>query len=177
MAQNQLDRAEVRKSKRAQARPGGDGRKEANLDNILLQRQCQRGGVVHKKQRRVRGRQAQANVLPEEGEDMQPEREVEDERWELRQTPAYTVNARASEAISNLSTGAVSNLSDTSSWAWISSMKELVEGHGWTDENGAFFSNSLQSLINRCKRSLEVASGVEFITMMNMLQLAAKSDR
>src|ERR1700690_1735217 len=93
------------------------------------------GGGVHKKHRRGRGRQAQANVLPEEGEDIQPEHEVEDEHWELRQTPACTVNARALEAISNLSTGAISNLSNTSSWAWISSMKEIqrISRRTWMD--------------------------------------------
>jgi len=56
-------------------------------------------------------------------------------------------------------------------------MKALVEGREWKDENGAFVVNSMQSLITRCKRSLEMSAGLKFVTMVNMLHLAAKTDR
>lgn len=55
-------------------------------------------------------------------------------------------------------------------------MRALVAGGAWEGENGAFVTDSLQSVVRRCQRSLEMATGLEFITMINMLQLAAKAD-
>jgi hypothetical protein len=99
--------------------------------------------------------------------------------WEVTGSPANTVatNAEAFRVLASLCQGAASNLEDSSSQEWIQSMKALVEGQRWIDENGAFVVNSLKSLVARCKQSLEMAAGVKFVTMINMLQLAAKTDR
>lgn len=56
-------------------------------------------------------------------------------------------------------------------------MKTLVVGRTWEDENSALVTNSITSLVLRCKRSLQMSVGLEFVTMINMLQLAAKCDR
>jgi hypothetical protein len=73
--------------------------------------------------------------------------------------------------------GTIGNLESALTQEWIQSMKALVDGLGWEDENEAFATNSLEALATRCKRSLQIRTGVEFITMFNMLNLAAKTNR
>jgi hypothetical protein len=97
--------------------------------------------------------------------------------WEEANSPAVTANTVASETVTDLCQGSLSNLASASLQEWIRSMKALVEGKGWADENGAFVVNSIQSLVSRCKRSLEVAAGVEFVALINMVHLAAKTIR
>jgi hypothetical protein len=96
--------------------------------------------------------------------------------WNVADKPTSTAGLEASEALSNLSQGAISNLAHTTSQEWIQSMKVMVEGLQWKGEI-ALAVNSIRSLVMRCKRSLAIAAGVEFVTMVNMLQLAAKADR
>jgi hypothetical protein len=171
--QNQLDRMGVRRSGRIENRRiMGPYHRENEVavgavpgPALNPDQDCNRGGVASKKKRKKKKQKKR--------------RADDDEEWEVMSAPACTatVGARASEAISNLSQGAMSNLSQPSSQEWIQSMKRMVQGSSWTDENGAFITNSLLSLVNRCRRSVEIAAGVDFVTMINMIQLAAKSDR
>jgi hypothetical protein len=172
-SQNQLDRMGVRRSDRIENRRNVGPYNRANSVAVGAvpgpaanpDPECNRGGVASKKKRRKK---------------KQKKRQADDEEeWEVMSAPAHaaTVGARASEAISNLSQGSMSNLSQPSSQQWILSMKRMVQGSNWTNENGAFITNSLLSLVNRCRRSVEIAVGVDFMTMINMIQLAAKSDR
>jgi hypothetical protein len=178
-AQNQLDRLGTRRSNRIEKRNGqvpygrGSGSEGGDAvavgaapgNPIAYNPHCPRGGTKNKKKKK--GKKRAANLDDED-------------RWDVVDTPAppgAALHARASETISNLSHGIVTNLANSSTLEWIQSMKALVAGHNWAEENGAFVSNSLQSLVHRCKRSLEMVVGVDFVTMVNMVQLAAKTDR
>ena len=165
-AQNQSDRAATRRSDRIEKRNDSSvyrtstGRAEA----INSDPNCPRGGTKRKKKKKKN-----AGCL-----------DHKEGRWEVTNLlSAATGDAasRASELLSFLSQGSSSNLDDSSSLAWINSMKTLVVGRTWEDENSALVTNSITSLVLRCKRSLQMSVGLEFITMINMLQLAAKCDR
>ena len=133
---------------------GGDGGGERGGHAALLHK-CKCGGTKAKKKRTTRTQND----------------------WEVAPSPVTTANAVASETVTHLCQGSLSNLTSESSQEWIQSLKALVEGRGWADENGAFIVNSVESLVARCKRSLEVAVGVEFVALINMVHLAAKTIR
>ena len=164
LCENQLERAYTRRSQRIQRSNNGgfygshSGVGDGNgvVANHNQTRECGRGGRKAKKARNSSKGQRGWGVVDE---------------------PTGIVDNEAVEMVSNISQGELSNISNASSQAWIQSMKALVEGRPWSEENGAFVINSLQSLVLRCKRSLEMVAGVEFVTMINMVQLAAKTDR
>jgi hypothetical protein len=135
-------------------------------------RDCPRNGTKHKKKkgkqaRRGQGRRGQGRISGEE----------EEQGWDETDSPAgnRNVEAEACEVVSRLSQGMLSNVSDASVSKWIQSLKALVEGRRWDHENGAFVLDSLESLLMRCQRSVEMTVGLEFVTMVNMLQLTAKT--
>ena len=170
-AQNQLDRLENRRSTRIRNRNGGDpygGGSVGSGNPINLDPTCRRGGIKYAK-RKMRKRTVQSKDNCDGGDGQ--------ERWEVAASPARAVSARASEVILNLSQGPVSNVADPQTRSWIDSMKMLVAARPWLDDNGVFTTNSLQSLVVRCRRSLELVAGLEFVTMINLLQLAVKTDR
>jgi hypothetical protein len=171
--QNQLERADLRRSNRIQNRDRnngglygwgtggheGIGLGDGAVANHNWTPECRRGGQKAKKKKNAaRGKKGQGG-------------------WEVADVPSSETDDLASEMVSNISQGVLSNLSNTSAQAWIESMKALVEGQPWGDENGAFVMNSLQSLVSRCKRSMQMVVGLEFVMMINMVQLAAKVDR
>jgi hypothetical protein len=119
-----------------------------------------RGGTIHKKIKQKKRR------------DGDNERE-----WEVRELPLRSSEAQAAEMISKLVCGFSGNTSDEETSMWITSMKEQVQGRPWEEENGAFITNSVGSLVMRCQRSLKMVVGVDFMTIVNMVQLAVKTDR
>lgn len=173
-SQNQLERAGLRRSSRIEklnnggpygwGRGGHEGIGVGNGDvrSHNWTPECRRGGEKAKKAKKSK----KGKLTRAQGGE-----------WDVADEPAGTVDALAAEMVSNLSQGVLSSLSHASSQAWIESMKSLVEGQPWKDENGAFVVNSLQSLVVRCGRSLEMVAGQEFVTMINVMQLAAKIDR
>jgi hypothetical protein len=170
-SQNQLERTQLRRSNRIErannnGSPYGEGR-SANR-NVTLNKtsdECSRGGQKAKKAKKGKkggkGMQARAHV----GE------------WDIANTPIDIADGEAAEMVSNISQGQLSNLSDASTHAWIKSMKALVGGAAWEDKNGAFVMDSLKSLILRCQRSEEMVAGLDFVSMVNMIQLVAKTNR
>jgi hypothetical protein len=165
IAQNQDDRAGQRRSDRFENRKYNDPyRTSGQVEQVRIQPlpYDPRGGTEPRKKKKKKKKQ------------------IDMPMWEEVATPAIASGATAdcaSELISILSQGAASNLNDPSTLAWIDSMKTLVAGGSWADENSALVTNSLSSLVMRCKRSLEIVAGLEFMTIINMLQLAAKCGR
>jgi hypothetical protein len=129
---------------------------------------CVRNGKKHKKTKRPAKRRGRDSG------------DIEGSGWVQVSEPANTLSARvaarAAELVCSISQGFLSNVSHGSASEWIQSMKALIEGRPWDDENGAFVVDSMQSLVMRCQRSLNMVAGLEFVTMVNMLQLAAKTD-
>jgi hypothetical protein len=83
------------------------------------------------------------------GKNKKGKRTEGEDSWDVNDTPApagAALAARASEAILNLSQGIAMNLTSSTALEWTESMKRLVVGHSWEGENGAFVTNTLQSL-------------------------------
>jgi hypothetical protein len=158
-SQNQVDRIECRRSTRIKNWNGvaGNGGDSNGGDGSIAGAACRRGGIKFSKKKLRKRKEELTNQ----------------ECWEVVAEPARIAAARASKVISNLSQG-LSNLLDLQTTSWIESMKSIVAGGLWLDENGAFITNSLQSLVVRC---IELVTGLQFVTMINMLQLAVKTDR
>ncbi|KAF8220404.1 hypothetical protein L208DRAFT_1540934 [Tricholoma matsutake] len=56
----------------------------------------------------------------------------------------------------------------------ISAMKNMLSEESWKESQVAFQVNSLENIILCCQRSNNVEVGVQFISMINFIQLAAK---
>jgi hypothetical protein len=56
-------------------------------------------------------------------------------------------------------------------------MKNMLSGDSWKESQTAFQVNSLENIILRCQRVEKVEVGVQFISMVNFIQLAAKVER
>ena len=59
----------------------------------------------------------------------------------------------------------------------IASLKGFLSGKKWKEGQNAFQEDSLANLILRCQRVEEVESGIQFTSMINFIQLAAKVER
>jgi hypothetical protein len=56
-------------------------------------------------------------------------------------------------------------------------LKEFLSGESWEDSQMAFQVNSLENIAVRCKRADEVEIGLQFVSMINFIQLSAKVER
>jgi hypothetical protein len=56
-------------------------------------------------------------------------------------------------------------------------MRNMLSGESWKESQLAFQVNSLENIILRCQRAEKVEIGVQFISMVNFIQLAAKVER
>ena len=56
-------------------------------------------------------------------------------------------------------------------------MKNMLSGDSWKESQTAFQVNSLENIILRCQRVEKVEVSVQFISMVNFIQLAAKVER
>lgn len=103
--------------------------------------------------------------------------------WQATATPAARAGRDAQAALSLLGQGCAASSSNNASTsnsahsAWVSSMVSFVTADNWADEQRAFVDNSLSSLVKRCTRSIQLTVGLEFVTMVNFLQLATKVAR
>lgn len=106
--------------------------------------------------------------------------------WDALQEPAVRVAREACAALSLVTGGCAlgssnqagsSDASGSSDSAWIQGMMDFLTKDNWAEEQRAFIDNSLPSLVKRCTRSIQLSVGLEFVTMVNFLQLATKVDR
>ena len=56
-------------------------------------------------------------------------------------------------------------------------IRNMLSGESWKESQSAFQVNSLENIISRCQRVEKVEIGVQFISMVNFIQLAAKVER
>ena len=56
-------------------------------------------------------------------------------------------------------------------------IKNMLSGESWKESQIVFQVNSLKNIILRCQRAERVEAGVQFISMVNLIQLAAKVER
>lgn len=61
--------------------------------------------------------------------------------------------------------------------AMIIEMRNMLSGESWKEGQTAFQVNSLENIILRCQRVEKVEVSVQFISMVNFIQLAAKIER
>jgi hypothetical protein len=62
----------------------------------------------------------------------------------------------------------------------IGDMRDMISGEGWKESGDSgedFRVNSLESIILQCQRVEKVEVGVQFISMINFIQLVAKVER
>lgn len=72
----------------------------------------------------------------------------------------------------NLSSGPLMFSNDT-----IDTLKGFLSGESWRECQAAFQVNTLQNIILRCERAEKVEMGVQFISMINFIQLSTKVER
>lgn len=97
--------------------------------------------------------------------------------WQESSTVANTVTVPAATIISAMALAANSDLSNPGTVEWISALQSLVKGESWAESANAFLDNSVSSIISRCQRAISMNIGLEFVLMVNFIQLAAKVDR
>lgn len=99
--------------------------------------------------------------------------------WQDSSTVANTMTVPAATIISAMGLAAGNDLSNanTGPVAWISAIQSLVKGESWAESSNAFLDNSVSSIVSRCQRAVNMNIGLEFVLMINFIQLAAKVDR
>lgn len=97
--------------------------------------------------------------------------------WEPNNSTSNSISPDVTNILSSIALNPLSNISNSSAQQWINTMKDFVNAASWSDACNAFFDNSMDSIVIRCQRSLELNIGLEFVTMMNFIQLVAKYHR
>lgn len=59
----------------------------------------------------------------------------------------------------------------------INTLSSLLTGKLWSQEMDAFRVDSLGAIADRCQRTEEMELGVNFISMINVIQFVAKIER
>lgn len=80
--------------------------------------------------------------------------------------------------LDNVSSGpsGATSLSQSSSDA-IDTLKAFLRGESWKECQDAFQVNSLENIALRCERAEKVEIGLQFVSMINFIQLSAKVER
>lgn len=71
----------------------------------------------------------------------------------------------------------VPTMLDSPLHALIVEMRNMLSGESWKESQTAFQVNSLENIILRCQRAEKLEVTVQFISMINFIQLAAKVER
>ena len=102
-----------------------------------------------------------------------------EERWIAADTPHLPDDAVAFQVLQTLSSGADMNVEDPACTSWIDSLQFLTSTDNTPDQQQtwAFTTDSLMALVYRCQRGVAVRGYVEFIDMVNLVQLVVKVDR
>jgi hypothetical protein len=59
----------------------------------------------------------------------------------------------------------------------IDTFKAFLSGESWKESQDAFQVNSLENIALRCERAEKVEVGLQFVSMINFIQLSAKVER
>ncbi len=103
--------------------------------------------------------------------------EAEQGGWMHRHAPSLPQDTHAFQVLQLLSEGVLSNLHDPRCLDWIDHLRTYAGGMPYTRQHVAFASQSLEALVERCNRDEEMVATLDFIGMVNRLQLAVKVDR
>jgi hypothetical protein len=59
----------------------------------------------------------------------------------------------------------------------INTLKAFLSGESWKECQDVFQVNSLENIALRCERAEKVEIGLQFVSMINFIQLSAKVER
>jgi hypothetical protein len=69
------------------------------------------------------------------------------------------------------------SLSSQDGLSFVDTLSSLLTGNLWLQEMTAFRVDSLDAIAARCQRTEEMELGLNFISMINMMQFVAKIER
>ena len=100
-------------------------------------------------------------------------------RWTTSNTifNAHGVPPQVGEALSNIITSAELSLASKEGQTILDTLSSLLSGKSWLYEMDAFRIDSLDAIAARCLRTEEMELGMNFISMINMIQFVAKIER
>jgi hypothetical protein len=100
---------------------------------------------------------------------------------DIQQLPVYGVRAFSNLiASANTVIGSTSTSPSTPTSIYtntIDTFKAFLSGESWKESQDAFQVNSLGNIALRCERAEKVEVGLQFVSMINFIQLSAKVER
>ena len=90
---------------------------------------------------------------------------------------AHGIPPQVGEALSNIITSAELSLASKEGKTIVDTLSSLLSGKPWLREMDAFRIDSLDAIAARCQRTEEMELGLNFISMINMIQFVAKIER
>jgi hypothetical protein len=100
-------------------------------------------------------------------------------KWATSNTISNThgVPPQVGEALSNIIASAELSLASKEGQTIVETLSSLLSGKSWLQEMYAFRTDSLDAIAARCMRTEEMELGLNFISMINMIQFVAKIER
>ncbi|KAI1790415.1 hypothetical protein LXA43DRAFT_1062202 [Ganoderma leucocontextum] len=96
--------------------------------------------------------------------------------WTSTSDPAMRPDPHSKLLLSYVTQGPESDVNDPQCQAWIAGMKSLAFHLPWESGVMAYSTDSLWSLVDRCYRVFAVRGAVDFVAMLNLVQLSMKVD-
>lgn len=113
----------------------------------------------------------QLRIRPESGQ------QAKKGGWVQAHATQLPQDGLAFQVLQLLSEGARSNMADPRCQEWIDHLRTFAAGLPYPRQDLAFKTDSLQAMVERCSRDMEMTATLDFVGMLNRLQLVVKVER
>ncbi len=122
-------------------------------------------------------RKKTTTMLPQIRMRQESGQQVEKGGWMQAHATQLPEDRLAFQVLQLLSEGALSNLEDPRCQEWINHLRTFAAGLPYPSQDLAFKTDSLQAMVERCGRDKDMSATLDFVGMLNRLQLVIKVDR